>query len=951
MATINFPENPQLNDTYTFLGRTWIYNGIGWVVKPDDITAFVNKGGDTMSGKLTITSGGLSVSGTTSLEAIETSSQTLVDNLNADFLDGQEGAFYRNASNLNAGTLALLYGGTGSTTAAGARTNLGAAALAGDSAQDFNVKNLSFAAGSVIYPRAGVLDWYLGKFDGSNTIQNAFGASGYYSIGKYISGVYTQGISLKSTGEISTIASVTATSFIKTGGLSTQFLMADGSVDTYGTTAGSVAEGNHNHTFAALTSKPTTLSGYGITDAVQINSDNWANFRYTEFALADKDVIIDAQGSIKLDGWYSISVGTGHSYGTRLTINGLLAHDKTQLYFNGVNGSIQYRKSWYYNTPWTSFRTLWDSDNLTSLSQLTNDTGFITSNASITGNASSATKVNNNLVLKFDTGTTEGISLYTFDGSSAKTIDIKAGSNVSISKAAGIITISSTDTNTVYTHPTTSGNKHIPSGGSSGQILRWNSDGTAEWGADNNNTYSAATTTNLGLTKLFSDTVQSIAGNTVTATASRTYGVQVNSSGQLVVNVPWVDTDTTYSNFTGATAYVAGTAGLVPAPTIANYSSNCYLKSDGTWTQVNYSDLTGTVPNAPSATYASAVTLTADNSTNATNYPLFVNVATGNLSPRTDTGFTYNPSTGALTANTFIGELSGNASSATNLQTARTFAATGDATGSVSSNLSAGFSMALTLANSGVTAGTYKSVTVDAKGRVTAGTNPTTLADYGITDALLASTYTAANVLAKLITVDGHSSGIDADTVDGKHVTTSGWWDKLAYINASDGVMEVGAHIDFHEVSTGGADYAGRLSCYGGSPLWSGNTMYHSGNFTPGNYVLKAGDTMTGQLNVNSSIYAYGFYESSDRRLKTNIKELDPSLATNINLVEFDKQGEHGYGVIAQEVEQYYPALVKEGTDGYKTVNYIELAMIKIKYLENKIKKLEQRLWEKDIIN
>lgn len=33
-----------------------------------------------------------------------------------------------------------------------------------------------------------------------------------------------------------------------------------------------------------------------------------------------------------------------------------------------------------------------------------------------------------------------------------------------------------------YTHPTTSGNKHIPSGSGSGQILRWSSDGTARWG-------------------------------------------------------------------------------------------------------------------------------------------------------------------------------------------------------------------------------------------------------------------------------------------------------------------------------------------------------------------------------------------------------------------------------------------------------------------------------------
>ena len=38
------------------------------------------------------------------------------------------------------------------------------------------------------------------------------------------------------------------------------------------------------------------------------------------------------------------------------------------------------------------------------------------------------------------------------------------------------------DTDTTYTHPTTAGNKHIPSGGSSGQVLVWSSSGTATWG-------------------------------------------------------------------------------------------------------------------------------------------------------------------------------------------------------------------------------------------------------------------------------------------------------------------------------------------------------------------------------------------------------------------------------------------------------------------------------------
>jgi hypothetical protein len=42
----------------------------------------------------------------------------------------------------------------------------------------------------------------------------------------------------------------------------------------------------------------------------------------------------------------------------------------------------------------------------------------------------------------------------------------------------------------------------------------------------------------------------------------------------------------------------------------------------------------------------------------------------------------------------------------------------------------------LQLANSGVTASTYRSVTVNTQGIVTAGTNPTTLSGYGITDAL-----------------------------------------------------------------------------------------------------------------------------------------------------------------------------------------------------------------------
>ena len=62
------------------------------------------------------------------------------------------------------------------------------------------------------------------------------------------------------------------------------------------------------------------------------------------------------------------------------------------------------------------------------------------------------------------------------------------------------------------------------------------------------------------------------------------------------------------------------------------------------------------------------------------------------------------------------------------------------------------------LATTGVTAATYKSVTVDAYGRVTAGTNPTTLAGFGIGDAY---TQTQVNTLLadKLSTTGGTMSG------------------------------------------------------------------------------------------------------------------------------------------------------------------------------------------------
>lgn len=89
----------------------------------------------------------------------------------------------------------------------------------------------------------------------------------------------------------------------------------------------------------------------------------------------------------------------------------------------------------------------------------------------------------------------------------------------------------------------------------------------------------------------------------------------------------------------------------------------------------------------------------------------------------------------SLAGSKIVGDISANAGTATKLATSRSISITGDATWTINFDGSANATGTLTLANSGVTAGTYKSVTVNAKGVVTGGSNPTTLSGYGITDA------------------------------------------------------------------------------------------------------------------------------------------------------------------------------------------------------------------------
>lgn len=162
---------------------------------------------------------------------------------------------------------------------------------------------------------------------------------------------------------------------------------------------------------------------------------------------------------------------------------------------------------------------------------------------------------------------------------------------------------------------------------------------------DNNTTYSQATSDNLGLVKI------GYSAN------GKNYPVALDGNGKMYVNVPWTDTNTTYTNMGAASASASGKAGLVPAPAAGAQAK--YLRGDGTW------------QTPPNTTYAKANTTTLGlvmigYTENGKNYPveldssgkMYVNV------PWTDTNTTYgvvgaNGSTGLVKNGSTVTSASG----------------------------------------------------------------------------------------------------------------------------------------------------------------------------------------------------------------------------------------------------------------------------------------------------
>ena len=198
------------------------------------------------------------------------------------------------------------------------------------------------------------------------------------------------------------------------------------------------------------------------------------------------------------------------------------------------------------------------------------------------------------------------------------------------------------------------------------------------------------------------------------------------------------DTGLTYNPSTGALTLTTVNANLIGNVTggVSGPSGSC----------------TG---NAATATEATNVTAVANNSTDETVYPTFVDGATGTQGIETDTGFTYNPSTGALAATTFTGNLTGNV------------------TGNVTGNCSGTAATVTGAAQSAITSvGTLTSLTVSGD-----------LTVQGTTTTVSSSTLTVTDKNIEL----GKVASPSDTTADGGGLTLKGASDKtFNWVDATD---------------------------------------------------------------------------------------------------------------------------------------------------------------------
>ena len=167
------------------------------------------------------------------------------------------------------------------------------------------------------------------------------------------------------------------------------------------------------------------------------------------------------------------------------------------------------------------------------------------------------------------------------------------------------------------------------------------------------------------------------------------------------------------------------------------------------------------------------------------------------------------------------GYLPTNALTASRLLNPITISLIGDVTGSISFDGSSNISIVTTYKNSGVSPGTYRTVTVDAKGVVTSGSNPTTLSGYGITDAVNSSDVVTSATPNKILKLN--SSGLLPASITG-NATTVGNLQASQFLRSDTNTTTTGS------LTANGGFITGTWFKSTGATGWM-NTTYSGGIF------------------------------------------------------------------------------------------------------------------------
>ena len=157
-----------------------------------------------------------------------------------------------------------------------------------------------------------------------------------------------------------------------------------------------------------------------------------------------------------------------------------------------------------------------------------------------------------------------------------------------------------------------------------------------------------------------------VAGTSLAETIADTVGGMVSSNTESGITVAYQDADNTLDFTVGTlnqdtTGNAATATALETARNIGgvSFDGSANINLPGVNTAGDQ-DTSGNATTATTATTATNITVSANNSTDETVYPIFVDGATGGQGAETDTGLTYNPSDGNLTSTTFTGALTGN---------------------------------------------------------------------------------------------------------------------------------------------------------------------------------------------------------------------------------------------------------------------------------------------------